>query len=272
MHVCKYCNKSFSQKYKLNRHQRTAKYCLSIQNKDPDTKYTCEVCGKKFPDTYHFKRHQQRKQYCKDLLEDDSEKSVEEDPVVTSKIKVLEEQKQKELDDLKALIDNMGDKGNGDTINNVQNMEPVSVGKIADSAIEHLDIKDLEKGIDAIVEFTAKYPLKDRVICMDRSRRKFKYVNEAGDIVIDYGGLQLSQTVFQGIQSRCATLIDNKYVIMMADVQSAVDVEEGYRDDVWTTLRDGSKLQDIKLSLNEAAGGVENEFQRSFIRKLAKKL
>ena len=190
----------------------------------------------------------------------------------------LEQQRQQELSQLKALIDSIGSGDNDnqddekDKSNVVQNMESVSIGKIADAALEHLDIEILQRGIEAIAEFTAKYPLNGNVICMDRSRRKFKYVNEDGDIVIDYGGLQLSRTVFQGIQTRCTNLIDNKYEILMAEVQDAVDMAEGYRDDVWQNLKMGSDLQDLKLRMNEAANGVENDMQKTFVRKLAKLL
>ena len=257
MYICSYCSKEFSEKYRLNKHQRTAKYCLAKQEQS----HKCEHCGNLFSTNYNLRKHQRQTKSCHTAKG------------AAGEIERIKTEHQQELDHLKSLIDGITGKIDPkDPTINVQQMESVTIGKIADAALEHLDIEDLQRGIEAIVEFTASYPLKNRVICMDRARRKFKYVNEVGNTVIDYGGLQLSQTVFQGIQERCTTLIDAKYLTMMAEVQMAVKAEEGYRDDVWEIMKAGSDLQDIKLQLNAAASGVENEFQRSFVRKLAQKL
>lgn len=41
---CEYCNQSFVSKSSLNLHKKTAKYCLKLQNKLPESSFTCEKC------------------------------------------------------------------------------------------------------------------------------------------------------------------------------------------------------------------------------------
>ena len=56
---CEYCKREFSTKGVLVYHQKTAKYCLKIQNKLEDTaqNYSCNGCGKKFTIKFNFERH-----------------------------------------------------------------------------------------------------------------------------------------------------------------------------------------------------------------------
>ena len=54
MSTCQYCNKIFSTKTNLIKHQRTAKYCLKIQQKKND--FHC-VCGIEYVSEKCFETH-----------------------------------------------------------------------------------------------------------------------------------------------------------------------------------------------------------------------
>jgi hypothetical protein len=43
--TCEYCSKIYSTKGSLTRHQRTAKFCLKLQNKKLDRKFNCDDCS-----------------------------------------------------------------------------------------------------------------------------------------------------------------------------------------------------------------------------------
>jgi hypothetical protein len=45
---CKYCNQILKSASSLNQHQKTAKYCLSKQNKEPIKEHVCSFCGTGF--------------------------------------------------------------------------------------------------------------------------------------------------------------------------------------------------------------------------------
>jgi len=46
--ICEFCNKSFTNIYNLKAHQKTAKFCLDIQNKPIKEDYECNFCNKTF--------------------------------------------------------------------------------------------------------------------------------------------------------------------------------------------------------------------------------
>ena len=45
---CKYCKSILQSVYSLKQHQKTAKYCLSKQNKDILHEHLCGACGNGF--------------------------------------------------------------------------------------------------------------------------------------------------------------------------------------------------------------------------------
>ena len=44
---CDFCKRTFSSKSNLLNHQKTTKYCIEMQGKQP-TYFECEFCNKKF--------------------------------------------------------------------------------------------------------------------------------------------------------------------------------------------------------------------------------
>ena len=64
---CEYCEKTYSSKGALNKHQKTAKYCIKIQNelKDPGSPeiefnlFHCEYCNKNLTSKIRLKTHQE---------------------------------------------------------------------------------------------------------------------------------------------------------------------------------------------------------------------
>ena len=55
--ICKYCQKTFVSISNLNTHQKTAKYCLKLQNKPVSNDFKCDDCGKKFTTLYKVNHH-----------------------------------------------------------------------------------------------------------------------------------------------------------------------------------------------------------------------
>ena len=57
-HVCEYCGSSFTLRWNLNKHRRTAKYCLELQGKEPvEKRYPCDYCSKEFGRRDMLNRH-----------------------------------------------------------------------------------------------------------------------------------------------------------------------------------------------------------------------
>jgi|SaaInlV_165m_DNA_2_1040747.scaffolds.fasta_scaffold11977_3 hypothetical protein len=59
---CEYCNKSYSTKWNLANHQKTAKQCIKIQNqldniKNETLSFSCEYCVKSFTSKHRLNKH-----------------------------------------------------------------------------------------------------------------------------------------------------------------------------------------------------------------------
>ena len=53
---CAHCNNSFNNLSSLNKHQKTAKYCLELHNKN-STGFSCEYCSKTFTSKVNMINH-----------------------------------------------------------------------------------------------------------------------------------------------------------------------------------------------------------------------
>src|SRR3989344_6335088 len=71
--TCDYCLKKFVNKATLKTHQKTAKYCLKIQNKETIAEYKCDGCEKIFSHLHHVNRHQKICGVFKALCEQQTE-------------------------------------------------------------------------------------------------------------------------------------------------------------------------------------------------------
>ena len=57
MYKCEYCQKTYSTKHNLLRHQKTTKSCLMIRNETPSDNYPCEFCRATFSHKSTLCRH-----------------------------------------------------------------------------------------------------------------------------------------------------------------------------------------------------------------------
>ena len=55
--TCQFCNKTLSTKSNLQIHQKTAKSCLKIQNKELEDDFKCEGCQRKFTQKINYNNH-----------------------------------------------------------------------------------------------------------------------------------------------------------------------------------------------------------------------
>ena len=53
---CEFCKNKFNSKYVLSNHQKRAKYCLNIQNKNVNN-FICEYCGIDFTSKQNLNKH-----------------------------------------------------------------------------------------------------------------------------------------------------------------------------------------------------------------------
>ncbi len=81
-------------------------------------------------------------------------------------------------------------------------LKPLTDEKMTEN-IECLSLDHIIKGAKGFADFAARYPFKDRIVCTDAARRKFRYKNSTGDIIDDVQGRQLTQQIFQSTATKC---------------------------------------------------------------------
>ena len=87
--ICEYCKKMFSSKSNFLTHQKTAKYCIELQGKDP-TYFECEYCKKKFTSNQNQIEHSCKQRENENILKKQRECEDKIKNTYESKVKELE--------------------------------------------------------------------------------------------------------------------------------------------------------------------------------------
>lgn len=237
-HSCNYCGYSTAQKYNLTKHQKTALYCLEIQEKNKDLamerlKCQCEGCCKRFADTSHLNHHLKS---CKQIkILEDSKKEVIEYKQVNINLKIelekslerekmykeqsLEREKmyKEQIQDLKAQLAEK-EKSQKDitltaitrpttnvrqTIKNLQvnNLTPLLEHEMK-AFVPQLTQEHIKDGAAGYARYALEYPLKDKITCTDISRKKLAWKDVEGTIVYDNEGSKLAEKFFRILTER----------------------------------------------------------------------
>ena len=206
IYTCKHCKKSCSTKSNLNYHIKNTKYCLNIQGNINDIK--CEYCDNSFGSKRIQKNHLSK---CTEfLLHKNSVKYDEQIKFLQLEL-IKKEVTIKELQDK---LENIAIKSvsratttNKTQINNyIQQLQPVTDDHFNDSA-QYLTIEHILKGAEGYANFALQNSLQDRMLCVDYSRRKVKFKDKDGHIIVDPEMTELATKLFKSIKEKNNELI-----------------------------------------------------------------
>ncbi len=214
-HICKFCRKSYTSLSNLNNHQKTAKFCIELQNKlNTNQLIRCEFCLKEFSTKKYLSQHSERckdkkisvqkdfelenKKLNKKLLDLEQEFKNE---LLECKLKLefkdeLIEKMQKEIDDYKKIISRPTTIYNTNNTNNTNNNYQIEFNqlvqntetflsaslsnKIKSITIEEMDSYD-PKNLEDSFSHTLCNKLKEYTFCTDNSR-KMVVIKKENDI------------------------------------------------------------------------------------------
>ena len=241
--LCQHCKKEFSDIYKLQRHQKTAKFCLILQNKEKDTR-TCSGCSKTFFSERELSAHS-----CRFVLSQNNEtiqQLREELENLKARVKYLEE-------DRKSLNSTKASKLNA--------LLPLTEDLFQD-AVSDFTLEDILKGAYGYATLALNRIFKGRVYCSDISRHKVMYKDEQGDIKPDNDMMFLRVRFFSAINERNKELINEYKTGMKAKLKDEEWDDSENEEDFFTET---IKLLDYKPLVSEASQGKTNDFVTSFI-------
>ena len=95
------------------------------------------------------------------------------------------------------------------------NLPPLTREHLEENA-QYLSMDHIKKGFKGYAEYALEFPLKGMVTCTDYARRKVKYNNDNGDVVVDPDMTSLCSNLFSAIRSRNQDLT-NEYMSEMKE-------------------------------------------------------
>ena len=266
-HTCEFCEKNFSTKKILRDHQKKAKYCLQKQEKlkkMPGSTYSRE----------EFVRLLERNKFIEKELAD----SRREVSLLKSENSSLKEELNNSLKEANSRLESMLREqisrpstvvnGNLQTTNKITNgienfvtmMQPITNEHLTDQA-KYLQREHIEQGAEGYARYALEYPLKDRVVCTDFSRRKVQYRNDEGDLIQDPEMKKLSQELFNAIRDRNESLIQ-EYIC---------ELSERINDDpVLTEVM--TDLLILKREITKLSRGEKSDIGPSIIKSICGKV
>jgi hypothetical protein len=232
MNKCSFCEKIFSSKYILKTHINSAKYCIENRKTDTLTKviFKCEGCNIELTSKQTLENHKSK---CIDLI--NKKKDEEHSKQIASLEKIISE-KDNHIKELEGKLENIALKAlsrpniiNTNTDNRIQqtinNLIPITDEHLRQQA-QFLTLDHIKQGALGYANFACDYALKDRITCVDVSRRKVKYKNTEGQVVSDPEMTVLSKKLFTAIQDKNSELV-SQYKGQLRDMVLAKYRESG---------------------------------------------
>jgi uncharacterized C2H2 Zn-finger protein len=248
---------------------------LNLRNKEIVNEFKCDVCDKLFSLKDSYTKH------CftchnypgitklKKIINDKCNKIVsitnsnkqyieklEEKDVLLSKYELTIKELHDKLENVAIQVAKRPTTSNKTQINNyIHNMKPVTEEYFLDN-VQHLTIDHINKGAEGYAEYALEYPLKDRVICSDYSRRKVKFKDKDGNVITDPEMTTLARKFFHSIKEK------NKELIC----KSANELKERLGDDnVMDTV---VRLFDYKSDIEKGSDGEKTDFHHDFVKQV----
>lgn len=255
MEQCKYCKNFFTTIYKLNKHQQTAKYCLKIQGKV----LICD-CKKNFTDKRNLEKHQKK---CVDFHVNRNTKQLEEKyNGFISHLKNIIDEKDQMINELQNKLDNLTNKiadkpTTINTINIIQNLQPLSDSDFQNN-LDNLTIDYINRGALGYAQYALEYPLKDKIICVDYSRRKVKFKDKDGNMITDPEMSSLATKFFQSIKDKNKNLI----------YEHGLKLREKFGDEIEKI----AELLEVESAVSKAANGEKGDFHQEFVKNVCSQI
>jgi hypothetical protein len=254
---CEFCKNKFSNKHILLHHQKNTKYCLKIQGKN-NNKFKCEFCIKTYSTKQNLEIHYSKckKNLVKNIKDEYEEKLKEKDIQIKNYAIQVSEQKET-IRDLQDKLENIALQAvkrpttmNKTNINNfIQNMEPITQEHLVEYTPQ-LTLEHIQKGASGYAEYALEYPLKDRVACVDYSRRKIKFKNKEGDLIADPEMSKLTPMFFESIKSKSSEIVYSQNDPNMDSVM----------------FEEVAKLFNMNADVKNGADGIKSDFYLDFVK------
>ena len=225
--ICEICNSSFSNKYSLANHKKTAKKCLKLQNTSDNKFLSCNFCNKTFTSKHRLEYHTT---ICVKKI--DKENQTSKLKIETFYKKILKEKEtqienlQEQVKNLQKKLSNIAEIGakkntTNNTIrvqNNVVNqLVPYDLDrdKIRTIVNEKFTENHLYEKENGVINFAVTNLLKDdegnlKMTCTDTSRKIFIYKDMDGNLYKDPDATGFTEIYIPEVKRKSFQIISDK--------------------------------------------------------------
>lgn len=269
IHKCQFCDSDFSSRSNLTYHQANTKYCLEKQGIMHN--FNCESCKKNFQTQIKLVKHYTKCiDYQKLQLTTHYEKIILE-------LKQANKKLQRQLAHIALKAASKPTVTNTDNrVQTINNLIPITDDHLKEQA-KFLTIEHIKQGALGYANFACEYALKDRVICVDCSRRKIKYKNSDGQVITDPEMTTLARKLFTALDEKNTELI-SRYKSELRDIimkkyrdasGDMTDIETKELDIVIDQInRDIQEASTLNEQTRDIAAGKKPEIYHDFIREV----
>ena len=253
--ICQICNKKFSRMSNLYKHQRVTKCSNATQ---------CETCkmyyvslSKHYPDCMSFLKKENQE------LRVDNERHILQITTLQTKMENMTHERLDEIQQQMKELSKKMDEKKEPVINiqnnyniKIQNLQNLNTERFQEFA-EFLTIDHIKKGAHGYAEYAITYPLSDRLVCTDFSRRKLKYKTDEGEVKTDINLNTLSKDLFKSIDGRNKELIfqyAREFIEPIKDSEEKMNAYVKFMNYI-SLIRDGSE-------------GIQHELFPDFVKQI----
>jgi hypothetical protein len=135
-------------------------------------------------------------------------------------------------------------------------MQPVT-DETMKKDIDYLTEEHILNGAQGYAQYALDYPLKDKILCIDFARRKIKYKDETGTVIVDPEMGFLSKRFFQAIEEKNHVLFCS--ILSKLAENCSENVEKI------------GKLMETKDDVENMVKGQKTNFHYDFIKEICNK-
>jgi len=203
--------------------------------------------------------------------------------------KIISE-KDKHIKELEGKLENIALKAvsrptviNSNTDNRIQqtinNLIPITDDHLKEQA-QFLTLDHIKQGALGYANFACDYALKDRITCVDVSRRKVKYKNQDGLVITDPEMSVLSKKLFSSIQEKNTELTrqykkELRELILQKFMESGDDMTDEQTSDLDRAIEEINKhmenVSNLDSEVTKIAEGEKPNIYHEFIKEVCNK-
>lgn len=159
----------------------------------------------------------------------------------------------------------------------INNMLPITDDHLKEQS-KYLTLEHVKNGAAGYAKYALEYPLKDRIVCTDLSRKKGKYKDSDGNILSDAEMSKITKRIFSSIKERNNELID-EYVELLKNKLDEFNFSSNNELDEGETISFSMQTDIIvdyitksyaqKRESGEMIDGLKPELFQQFVKELS---